>query len=451
MKFLIFLLIFCFVKDTPVLMASNPFRTNAAAYALAAMPVAVPIQDVRPDDMVKAYHHEDSYYAMADNKTKDDYLFVPGWQDYDYLDITPETWQIGTFEIIESNGDNVEVVANRPKKWYHENRINNIGDKTHFYMPENGINGEAILLSIRPTVVNTTNFLLNESGQVDRPVITTFKRNAPIVYDYHFSYIQPDGTIGNIVIGATPEHPFFSVERNAYIAVGELQLGEQVMTSGEKVVKFIAGKQRDKGESVYNFEVWREHNYYVSGKDGGEFLLVHNTYGVIEIIGSWINFKNRSGALVKFKKQSNWTVNNITAGRATASASKRLEFDVALKLKESGRRIDGIGLEGKIDGDIAGDIDVLTDKGMVEVKTSIGGVDIDQIKKYMDPTDPKFINTSKASDINARKVLVYVENATSAEMAAKKAQVLEALKDYKHIFDFDITNDLDDLANKMNN
>jgi hypothetical protein len=256
----------CFVKDTPILMAeNNPFKVPALAYSLAALPLIYPIQNVQPDDIVKAYHHEQSYYATADNN---DDVFVPGWQDYDYENITPETWQIGTFEIIEPTGSKVEVEANRPKTWYSENNVNAIGDRTWFYMPEIGINGEATLLSLRPTVINTTHFPLNQSGQVDRPVITTFKRFAPVVYDYHFS----DGSI----IGATPEHPFFSIDRNNYIAVGELQLGEQVMTAGQNVVKFIAGKQRDRGEPVYNFEVWREHNYYVGSKESGEFLLVHN-------------------------------------------------------------------------------------------------------------------------------------------------------------------------------
>ena len=69
----------------------------------------------------------------------------------------------------------------------------------------------------------------------------------------------------------------------------------------------------------------------------------------------------------------------------------------------------------------------------------------------MDPTDPKFINPSKAIDPNAKKVLVYVKNGDAGSIAAKKTEILEALKEYKGIFDFDITNDLDDLANKMNN
>lgn len=259
----------CFVKDTPVLMANNnKYKASALVYSMALLPIVSPIQNVQTDDLVKAYHHENSYYSTANNNND---VFVPGWQSYDYENITPETWQIGTFEIIEPTGRKVEVEANRPKSWYKDNNVNAIGDKAHFFMPEIGINGEATLISIRPTVVNTTDFALNESGMVDRPVITTFKRNASVIYDYYFS----DGSM----IGATPEHPFFSVDRNNYLAVGELQFGEQVMTAGQKVVKFIAGKQRDKGEPVYNFEVWREHNYYVGSGESEEYFLVHNNCG----------------------------------------------------------------------------------------------------------------------------------------------------------------------------
>ncbi|HRI02063.1 MAG TPA: Hint domain-containing protein [Saprospiraceae bacterium] len=343
-----------FVLNTLFLMAGNAFRNTAAAYALAALPIiSVPIQDVQLFDYAVAHKSVNASYGLQANNDetyiigKDPYtsdqqrsrdqndqkvsIYDRDWSDtkslqnagtetswisastktnkngkyldYDLIHITPDTWQIGTFEIIEANGDKVEVEAIRPKTWFAENNVNAINDRTWFYMPEIGINGEATLLTIRPTVINTTNLALNESGlsrsvsighMVDRPVITTFKRNAPVVYDYYFS----DGA----VIGATPEHPFFSVDRNNYIAVGELQLGEQVMTAGEKVVKFLAGKQRDKGEPVYNFEVWREHNYYVGDRAifddsqngspkatskrvnreavsaySGEFLLVHNT------------------------------------------------------------------------------------------------------------------------------------------------------------------------------
>ena len=422
-------------KNTPVLMANNPFKNVAPAMALATMPLIAPIKDVKVDDMVKAYHHEEMFLTASNN----DDVYVPGWQDYDYLDITPETWQVGKFIIEEEDGNHIEVEVNRPKEWFKTREVRKVGDEAFLYMPDVNIIGNAKLIEFNPTEIDTRVLSLNENGQVDRPVISTFKRFSPIVFDYSFS----DGS----KIGATPEHPFYSVDRQDYIPVGELQEGELVKSSSDKEVRFIGSKLRNKGESVYNFEVWREHNYFVSGNKGEDFILVHNTYG--KWLAGKAEFTNPAGTLVKFNKQSNWTETAIKSKRDLATGSKRLEYDAALKLKQSGLEVKGIGLIGN-NGNI-GDLDVWTNKGMVEVKTSINKVKVDQIRKYMDPTDPKFMNPSKAIDVNAKKVLVYVENATEAQMAAKKAQILEELGDFKNVFDFDITNSLDDLANLMNN
>ena len=71
----------CFVKDTPVLMAgNNPFTASALGYSMALLPIVSPIQDIKPDDVVKAYHHEQVFYATADNNKN---VYVPGWQSYD--------------------------------------------------------------------------------------------------------------------------------------------------------------------------------------------------------------------------------------------------------------------------------------------------------------------------------------------------------------------------------
>lgn len=255
----------CFVADTPVLMAGNSFKNVAPAMALAAMPLVAPIQNVQVDDMVKAYHHEDMY-LMASNDADD--IYVPGWQDYDYLDITPETWQVGKFIIVEDDGSLVEIEANRPKQWFKDQGVTEIGNSTFLIMEEFGVFGNAELLELKPTYIDTRTFKLNESGKVDRPVITTFKRIAQEISDYTFSNGQ--------VISCTPNHPFYSYDHQAYIPIGELTFGETVQTAGERAVKFIGGKSREKDEHVYNFEVWREHNYYVGSKESGEFLLVHN-------------------------------------------------------------------------------------------------------------------------------------------------------------------------------
>ena len=256
----------CFMKDTPVAMSSKQFRNIPAAYALAAMPLVAPIQNIQPDDIVIAHKHEASYYATASN---DDDLYVPGWQDYDYLDITPETWQIGKFIITVEDGNLVEIEANRPKKWFQDYELKEKGDKAFIVIEEMGISDYAVLQSIRPTVIDTRDYALNESGQVERPVITTYKRIANEISDYTFSNGQ--------IISCTANHPFYSSDRQAYVPVGELTFGETVQTAGEREVKFIGGKAREKGEHVYNFEVWREHNYYVGFEASEEFVLVHNS------------------------------------------------------------------------------------------------------------------------------------------------------------------------------
>ena len=123
----------CFVKGTPVLMANNPFKNIATGLALATMPIVTPIQNIQVDDMVKAYHHEE-FLLTASNDV--DNIYVHGWRSYDYLDITPETWQIGKFIIKEKNGNIVEIEANRPKEWFENYGLCKKEDKAFITIAE---------------------------------------------------------------------------------------------------------------------------------------------------------------------------------------------------------------------------------------------------------------------------------------------------------------------------
>lgn len=255
----------CFMKDTPVLMANNPFKNVATGMALATMPLVAPIQNVQVDDMVKSYHHEEMYLTASNDA---DDIYVPGWLDYDYLDITPETWQVGKFIITEDDGSLVEIEANRPIRWFEDYELHEKGDKAFIVLEEMSIADYAILQEIRTTDIDTRNFSLNEEGKVDRPVITTYKRIATEISDYTFSNGE--------IISCTPNHPFYSSDRQSYIPVCELTFGEAIQTASDREIKFIGGKSREKGEHVYNFEVWREHNYFVGFDGSDDFLLVHN-------------------------------------------------------------------------------------------------------------------------------------------------------------------------------
>ena len=228
------------MKGTPVLMANNPFKNIATGLALATMPIVTPIQNIQVDDMVKAYHHEE-FLLTASNDV--DNIYVHGWRSYDYLDITPETWQIGKFIIKEKNGNIVEIEANRPKEWFENYGLCKKGDKAFITIAEMTIFDYVTLVSTYPTKIDTRKLRLDGNGKVNRPVITKYKRVAKEISDYTFSNGQ--------VIGATPNHPFYSLDREEYVPIGELEFGEKILTAGEREVKFISGKSRERRERMF--------------------------------------------------------------------------------------------------------------------------------------------------------------------------------------------------------
>ena len=75
----------------------------------------------------------------------------------------------------------------------------------------------------------------------------------------------------NKPIGVTDLHPFWSVDRNAWVPAIDLEIGETLKTlTGTSVVE-SRSKRQDRG-TVYNIEVEGDHVYRV-GESG---VLVHN-------------------------------------------------------------------------------------------------------------------------------------------------------------------------------
>ena len=122
-------------------------------------------------------------------------------------------------------------------------------------MPEMGVEGEAEVLAIGPAQVYDV-----------RPglVTGTFRHTSGDVYDLELgSEAKP--------IGVTGTHPFWSVDREAWISVLELEIGETLKTlEGTTVVERRI--RRPEPEPVYNIEVHGDHVYRV-GESG---VLVHN-------------------------------------------------------------------------------------------------------------------------------------------------------------------------------
>lgn len=205
----------------------------------------------------------DSVYAKYDNLT------LPAHKrNIDFDEITPWTWKTFNLEIINPDSSKVKIQLRRPHWWMSQHKIKGVGSKVHLSLPEQGIEGIATVTFIRPCQIDTR--LLpdrNKTGKVYRPFTGWFERTSDNVWNYAFSNGE--------VTGATPEHPYFSEDRQLYIPIGEVKIGERLKTHNGQIVTLVGRKKRSKGvEKVYNLEVYRTHTFYV-GKGG---FLVHNSY-----------------------------------------------------------------------------------------------------------------------------------------------------------------------------
>ncbi|QDT64699.1 hypothetical protein V22_19400 [Calycomorphotria hydatis] len=101
----------------------------------------------------------------------------------------------------------------------------------------------------------------------------------------HLRFVKlrsPDGPTQTIE--ATDEHPFWSTDRNNWIAAVDLKLGEQLTGPDGQPLAVVWNTREDhpEGVAVYNFEVTNAHTYYVSapGDPRGPPVLAHNACGV---------------------------------------------------------------------------------------------------------------------------------------------------------------------------
>ena len=107
-------------------------------------------------------------------------------------------------------------------------------------------------------------------GRYARRVVGTIKRTGFAVFDL---------MAGGQVITTTLGHPFWSVERQAWVAAGELRTGERLRPGDGSTVR-IDGKSPLRRELIelYNMEVEEFHTCFVGGGSRGG-VLVHNGLG----------------------------------------------------------------------------------------------------------------------------------------------------------------------------
>lgn len=187
------------------------------------------------------------------------------WISSDYEEITPYTWKWIKLELHKKDGSLSKIALRRPNWWIKQHRADKIGNEIPLFLPEMGIDGLAKVTLVKPSQVDTRLWDTARDGDyIVMPLTGTFQHESDDVWNFYFRGLDEP-------IGATASHPFWSLDRQEWVAAGDLQVGEKVKAKDHKTK--LLRKQKVPGrQKVYNLEVYREHNFLVSKKG----LLVHN-------------------------------------------------------------------------------------------------------------------------------------------------------------------------------
>ena len=152
--------------------------------------------------------------------------------------IDPANWRQVELQALQANGRHTDVTLLRPLSWLREHNIH-AGTAATLSIP--GYTADTLftvrVVAACPTIA---------SGQ--GPVVTgTFRHeSAPVVDLFVSGQVEP--------IGVTAHHRFWSTDRQAFVAVGELKTGEHLSGSnGNVTVLRVVSRPVD--EPVYNLEV----------------------------------------------------------------------------------------------------------------------------------------------------------------------------------------------------
>lgn len=208
--------------------------------------------------------NENATESVVVHQAKND---VSEWTVIDREDITPVTWRWIDIEQMHSNGDTSLISLRRPLWWLEQHHATSVGNTIYIDMPEMGIESYANVTCIRDNQLDSR--LLPTKDSLDhtiRPITGKFIHKSKNVYDLYFEGSSEP-------LGVTANHLIWSITRQGWIEASKLFIGEEVQTIDKKNALKLERKETRPGvHTVYNLEVYRTHNYHVSG-DG---ILVHN-------------------------------------------------------------------------------------------------------------------------------------------------------------------------------
>ncbi len=222
-----------------------------AGTAVATLSGTLPIESVEVGDVVKSAPDmlEDSAMEWSTNLDLEESSDPNSWEQID-----PDRWSLVEMRVDFSPGVYTYIKALRPNAWVDDLKV---GDHVGYYREGVGVMGDIEILSIS----DCPDLPANTVGVVR----ATYETHGVGAVDLWLAGSdQP--------IGVTTNHLVYSLDREAWVEVGELWLDERLRTaSGEdSTVRDIA--LHDGERIVYNLEVHGDHTYYV-----GEFgLWAHN-------------------------------------------------------------------------------------------------------------------------------------------------------------------------------
>jgi hypothetical protein len=165
------------------------------------------------------------------------------------------TWLLGKFSLQKENGNWVDIEMIRPAA-YWESQEASPGSFVFMEFPELEASGMAQVKSIEPCPPIAD----GSTNVVTARIVTR-----------HVSELVELTIEGGEAITGTPQHPIWSIERQDWVELGDLEVGEHLWTE-DGPVEILATRLISTGESVYNLEVYGDHIYQI----GNAGVLVHN-------------------------------------------------------------------------------------------------------------------------------------------------------------------------------
>lgn len=169
--------------------------------------------------------------------------------------VVPSHWRKLVLTSPKNNGTVSHITLLRPLDWIETQKAE-VDGEVYIRVPECGIDGNARIHSIQACPV-----IPEGNGQV---VTGTFLHKADSGLELQISGESKP-------IRCTPNHPFWSEERQEFVRADELHIGEALLCRNG-IATLIRATPIDQQTEVFNLEVHRTHVYRVS--ESG--VLVHN-------------------------------------------------------------------------------------------------------------------------------------------------------------------------------